>query len=176
MKTGEYKAEVLRAGNTEARADRIEAWVKQGMDVLICNPKLVEVGLDLLFAVTIVFYQCGYSTYTLRQAARRSWRIPQTEPVKVYFLCYENTMQTRAMKLMADKLTCSLAVEGELTDKGLAALSDTSDTMAKELAKMLVEKSDDNRNLKDLWSWLPEKGGYASFGNQGSPGVGNRTK
>ncbi len=147
-----YQVKVLRAGDSEGRADKINKWVKQGLDVLICNPKLVEVGLDLLFAVTIIFYQCGYSTYTLRQAARRSWRIPQTEPVRVFFLTYADTMQTRAMKLIAEKLTCSLAIEGELTDKGLAALSDTSDSMARELTKMLMEKSGDNRSLKDLWA------------------------
>jgi hypothetical protein len=147
-----YRVKVLRAGDSEGRADKINKWVEQGLDLLICNPKLVEVGLDLLFAVTIVFYQCGYSTYTLRQASRRSWRIPQTEPVKVFFLTYTDTMQTRAMKLIANKLTCSLAIEGELTDKGLAALSETSDSMARELARMLIEKSGDNRSLKDLWA------------------------
>jgi len=157
MEAKGYRIKVLRAGDSEGRADRINKWVSQGMEVLICNPKLVEVGLDLLFAVTLVFYQCGYSTYTLRQAARRSWRIPQTRPVKVFFLIYADTMQTRAMKLMADKLTCSLAIEGELTDKGLAALSSTSDSMAKELTKMLVERSEDNRSLKDLWAAYRKK-------------------
>jgi hypothetical protein len=94
------------------------------------------------------------STYTLRQASRRSWRIPQKKPVKVFFLTYSGTMQTRLMQLMADKLMCSLAIEGELSDKGLAALSETSDSMAKELAKMLIEKSEsgDNRTLKDIWA------------------------
>jgi hypothetical protein len=56
------------------------------------------------------------------------------------------------MKLIADKLTCSLALEGELPDKGLAALSETSDSITRELVKMLVERSADNRNLKDLWA------------------------
>ncbi|MGD0915819.1 MAG: DEAD/DEAH box helicase [Thermodesulfobacteriota bacterium] len=152
-----YKTRVLRAGDSEGRDEKIRKWVSDGLDVLICNPKLVEVGLDLLFAVTVVFYQSGYSTYTLRQASRRSWRIPQTQPVKVYFLTYADTMQTRAMKLIADKLTCSLALEGELTDKGLAALSETSESITKELAKMLVEKSQDNRRLKDLWAAYRKK-------------------
>ena len=152
-----YKVRVLRAGDSEGRQQKIERWVAEGLDVLICNPKLVEVGLDLLFAVSIVFYQCGYSTYTLRQASRRSWRIPQTQPVRVFFLTYANTMQTRAMKLIADKLTCSLALEGELTDKGLAALSDASDSITRELARMLVEKSQDHRNLKDLWAAYRKK-------------------
>jgi SNF2 family DNA or RNA helicase len=152
-----YRIKVLRAGDSEGRDEKIKKWVKEGLDILICNPKLVEVGLDLLFAVTVIFYQSGYSTYTLRQASRRSWRISQTQPVKVYFLTYADTMQTRAMKLIADKLTCSLALEGELTDKGLAALSETSDSITKELAKMLVEKSQDNRSLKDLWASYRKK-------------------
>jgi hypothetical protein len=53
---------------------------------------------------------------------------------------------------MANKLMTSLALEGELTDKGLAALSDSSDSMAQELAKMLIEKSEENLSLKDIWS------------------------
>src|SRR3989339_247023 len=117
-------------------------WVEKGLDVLITNPKKVEVGMDLLDFPSIVFYQIPVSTYTLRQASRRSWRIPQKRPVKVYFLTYSGTMQTRLMQLMADKLMCSLAIEGELSDKGLAALSETSDSLAKELTKMLLEKAD----------------------------------
>ena len=146
------KVKVLKSGDTEGRSRIIDNWVKNGIDVLVTNPRKVEVGLDLLDFPTIVFYQTGYSTYTLRQASRRSWRIPQKRPVKVYFLTYSGTMQTRCMKLMADKLICSLALEGELTDKGLAALSESSDSMARELAKMLVERSEDSRSLRDVWA------------------------
>ena len=54
---------------------------------------------------------------------------------------------------------CSLAIEGELSDKGLAALSETSDSMAKELANMLIEKSElgDHRSLKDIWAAYRKK-------------------
>jgi hypothetical protein len=115
--------------------------------------------MDLLDFPSIVFYQIPMSTYTLRQASRRSWRIPQLRPVKVFFMTYAETMQTRLMQLIADKLMSSLAIEGELSDKGLAALSDTSDSMAKELAKMLIEKSEsgDNRSLKDIWAAYRKK-------------------
>ena len=156
---GVRNGQVLRSGDTEGRARIIDNWVKKGMEVLITNPKKVEVGMDLLDFPSIVFYQIPMSTYTLRQASRRSWRIPQKKPVKVFFLTYSGTMQTRLMQLMADKLMCSLAIEGELSDKGLAALSDTSDSMAKELAKMLIEKSvsGDNRSLKDIWAAYRKK-------------------
>ena len=152
-----YRVKVLRSGNTEGRSEKIDKWVKKGLDVLICNPKLVETGLDLLSFASIVFYQCGYSTYTLRQASRRSWRITQRNPVKVYYLTYSDTMQTRAMKLIATKLETSLALEGELTDKGLSALSESSDSMSKELARALLEQIDDNGTLKDLWAAYRKK-------------------
>lgn len=147
-----YRVKVLRAGNTEGREDKIDKWVKNGLDVMICNPKLVETGLDLLSFPSIVFYQCGYSIYTLRQASRRSWRITQKNPVKVYYLTYSDTMQTRAMKLIAAKLETSLALEGELTDKGLTALSESSDSMTRQLAKALLEQIDDSGSLKDMWA------------------------
>lgn len=159
MEEANIKVKVLKSGDTEGRAAIIERWVEQGIDVLITNPKKVEVGMDLLDFPSIIFYQIPMSTYTLRQASRRSWRIPQRKPVRVYSLTYSGTMQTRLMQLMADKMMCSLAIEGELSDKGLAALSETSDSMAKELAKMLIEKSEsgENRSLKDIWAAYRKK-------------------
>jgi hypothetical protein len=47
--------------------------VRAGVDVVICHPKLVETGLDLLAFPTLYFYETGYSLHTLRQASRRSW-------------------------------------------------------------------------------------------------------
>jgi len=78
-------------------------------------------------------------------------------PVKVYYLTYSDTMQTRAMKLIATKLETSLALEGELTDKGLSALSDSSDSMSRQLAKALLEQMDDIGSLKDLWAAYRKK-------------------
>ena len=146
------RVQVLCSGETENRSRIIDNWVKKCIDVLITNPKKLEVCLDLLDFPSIVFYQVPASTHTLRQASRRSWRIPQRKPVKVWFLTYEGTMQTRLMKLMAEKLTSSLALEGELTDKGLAAMSETSDSLALELARMLVDKTGAGGSVKDIWA------------------------
>ena len=41
--------------------DYINNMVKSGHNVLICNPSLVETGLNLLDFTTIVFYQLGYN-------------------------------------------------------------------------------------------------------------------
>ena len=117
-----------------------EEWIKKNtwrLDVLICNPRLVETGLDLFDFPTVVFYQPGYRIYTLRQAARRSWRIGQKKDVKVYFLCSEGTIQEDAWSLIAEKWRVSLAVEGELITEELAFQSD-SDSVLTELAKRLA--------------------------------------
>ena len=113
--------------------NRREAWVadkvKQGIDVLICHPRLVQTGLDLIDFPTIVWDETDYSVYVVRQASRRSWRIGQTRPVKVVFMSYRNTLQADALKLVAKKMQSSLAVEGELPEDGLAAYGDDGDDM-----------------------------------------------
>jgi len=52
-----YRVKVLRSGDTERRSEKIDKWVSNGLDVMICNPRLVETGLDLLSFPAIVFYQ-----------------------------------------------------------------------------------------------------------------------
>lgn len=138
---------------TEILTDKIspgkrEAWVEKrvnaGLQVLITNPSLVETGLDLNAFTTLIFYSMGYKLFTLRQASRRSWRINQTAPrVEVYLLYYKNTMQHKAMKLMASKLAVAGIIEGSFTEEGLAAMSDVQD-MTSQMAKELMAGIKDN--------------------------------
>ena len=131
--------------------EKREAWVEQrlanGMQVLITNPACVETGLDLNAFTTILFYSLGYNLFTLRQASRRSWRINQTAPrVEVYLLYYADTMQAKAMKLMASKLAVAGIIEGTFSDEGLAAMSDVADlmsVMAKELTNGIKDNVED---------------------------------
>lgn len=152
---------------TDKRLDWIESKMeKGGYDCMICQPQLVEVGLNLLMFPEIVFYQTGYSTYVLRQAARRSWRPSQTEDVCVRFLINRDSLQEKAMTLIASKFEASLVLEGELSDKGLVALSDMGDGMATELARALV---------KDLKMDSLEKA-FASYRAQDSKIFGSKSK
>ena len=129
--------------------ERREAWVadkvKQGIDVMICHPRLVQTGLDLIDFPTLCWFETDYSVYVMRQASRRSWRIGQTRPVKVVFMAYRNTLQADALKLVAKKLQSSLAVEGELPEDGLAAYGDDGDDLMMALARKIVsgEEEDD---------------------------------
>lgn len=103
-------------------ADRREEWlarrVKQGLDVFLVHPRLVQTGLDLVDFPSIVWYEVEYSVYTMRQASRRSWRIGQRLPVQVVYFAYSGTLQAQALALVAKKLQSSLAVEGELVRRG----------------------------------------------------------
>ena len=127
--------------------DKREAWVadrvKQGIDVLICHPRLVQTGLDLIDFQTLCWYETDYSVYVMRQASRRSWRIGQTRPVKVVFMSYKNSLQADALKLVAKKLQSSLAVEGELPEDGLAAYGDDGDDLMMALARKIVSGDED---------------------------------
>ena len=117
----------------------MDARVREGVDVLLTNPRLVATGLDLVAFAEVVFVETDYSTYTLRQAARRSWRIGQREPVTVTHLVYDQTMQAEALALVAAKLRASLAVEGELPEDGLAALEADGADVVLALARRLAQ-------------------------------------
>lgn len=159
LKRNGFSPLVLRgeAVPPEKREEWLIEKVKTGeYDCLICNPNLVKTGLDLLDFPTIIFYQCGYSVYTLRQASRRSWRIGQEKPVRVFYMAYKNTMQARALSLMAQKMETSLAVEGELSDKGLAALSESENSIVFELARALIGKKT-SVNVNEAWQKYRER-------------------
>jgi hypothetical protein len=140
------KAAVLKA-NTVAPAAR-EVWVdgrvREGIDALICHPRLVQTGLDLLAFPSIVWLQPDYSVYTLRQASRRSWRIGSQFPVEVSFMVYDGTLQAEALALVAAKLRAALLIEGELPQDGLGELAGSGDDMFLALARRLAGQDEGN--------------------------------
>lgn len=138
-------ADILSASDSSSsdRENFINKKLESGLQVLICNPKLVETGLDLLEFTTIIFYQIGYNVSTLRQASRRSYRLNQTKGIKVYFMYYENTIQDKALSLMATKLQASMAIEGKFSEEGLRAMSNNEDLMT-EIANSVVSGMEGN--------------------------------
>ena len=145
---------VLRAS---VETSKREAWyarqIREGAQVVISHPKLVETGLDLLDFPTIIFYESGYSLHTLRQASRRSWRIGQRRPVRVKFLCYEGTMQTACLRLMGKKLLVALAMEGKFAGEGLQRM-DEDDDMLSAMARELVERNGIGETADAVWRTL----------------------
>lgn len=142
---------VLRSTvSTSKREDWILDKVDSGIDVLICNPKLVETGLDLLDFPTIVFMQTGYNVYTTMQATRRSWRIGQTQDVNIYYICYKDTAQRICLSLMSEKIKVTQGASGKMPDSGLEALNNNVGDIQTAVAKELLSKSDQvNQSLFD---------------------------
>jgi superfamily II DNA or RNA helicase len=145
---------VLRASvDTSKREARYARQIKDGVQVVICHPKLVETGLDLLDFPMIIFYESGYSLHTLRQASRRSWRIGQRRPVRVKFLCYVGTMQTSCLRLMGKKLLVALTMEGKFAGEGLQSI-DEDDDMLSAMARELVERNGIGESADAIWRTL----------------------
>lgn len=133
-----YDAAELKASvSAEKRESYIKGLVNKGLDVLICNPSLVETGLNLLDFTTIVFFQMGYDLSTMRQASRRSWRLSQTKDIYVYFLYYKNTIQEDVLSLMATKLHAAQSMEGKFSEEGLKAMSNNQDMLTQIAANVV---------------------------------------
>ena len=116
------KAEMV---DPELREARVADKVNQGIDVMICHPRLVPTGLDLTDPPTLCWFETDCSVYVMRQASRRSWRTERTRPVKVVFMSYKNTLQADALKLAAKKPQSSLAVKGERSEQNRRYLRGT---------------------------------------------------
>lgn len=168
------KAGVLKSSVPVAKR---EAWIADnapGLDVVISHPKLVETGLDLFDNgpgghnfCTIMFYETGYNTFTLRQASRRGWRIGQKRECRIYYFFYECTAQAAAMALIGKKLSAANAIEGKFSADGLVAMGGDDVSIEMALAKTLDENlkgdaaraweaiADSGVSLGSEEEWLP---------------------
>ena len=138
-------------------SDKREAWFEkklhEGVQVTICHPKIIETGLDLLSHPSLIFYQSGYSLHTLRQASRRSWRIGQRQPVRVFYLYYKETLQAACLRLMGKKMLVSLAMEGKFSNGGLQSLGEDDDILT-AMARELVTEHGIGESADAVWRQL----------------------
>jgi SNF2 family DNA or RNA helicase len=144
---------------TEVAPEQRESWYEKqlqaGVQVVIAHPRLVQTGLDLWSFPDILFYETGYSIYTLRQASRRSWRIGQRNNVNVKFFFYSGTMQETCLRLMGKKLLVSLAMEGKFASEGLQAI-DEGDDILMAMARELVTEKGIGESADVVWKRLVE--------------------
>ena len=80
----------------------------------------------------------------------RSWRIGQRQPVRVYYLHYEDTVQTACLRLMGKKLLVSLAMEGKFSGEGLQTLGEGED-MLTAMARELVTERGIGESAAVIW-------------------------
>ena len=133
------RCEVLRASVSPRQR---EAWLQQAArrsDCVIASPRLAGSGLDLVQFSTIVWAEPDYSTYVVRQASRRTWRIGQTNPVDVHFVVYSGTLQAAALALVARGILAASTVDGEVvTSDRLSRIAEGSGMLFR-LAEILAQ-------------------------------------
>lgn len=155
---------VLRSGGQGGpKPEDREEWIDRispEVDVVISNPSLVKTGLDLYHFPSIIYAYCGDNTYTLRQASRRSWRLGQQYACEVDYLVYtgvrSRSVQEAALSLMAQKMEAALAIEGDFSSEGLAAMSGGRD-MATALARFIDGQLDEIDPVHDAFARYRKK-------------------
>jgi len=143
------------AVNPERRMQWITDQTRQGLDALLCNPKLVATGLDLLDYPTIAWMEVDYSTYLVRQASRRSWRIKQTHPVHVHYFLYKGSVQEHAWAHVAAGINEGLKTEGDLTSEGINLYQQPDDLMT-EIIKQVLDRNASVLSAETMFAQLAQ--------------------
>lgn len=145
---------ILSAGDMKP-AQR-ETWIKNEahrMDALIANPKLVEVGLDLIMFSTIIFYEMNPSLYIVWQAMRRVWRLGQHKDVKMIILGYRGTVEEEILTRMGQKMQHAQLLYGK--DAGGVLVDENDDAVqGSNLIKEIIDDALDGKAFRNLGDTL----------------------
>lgn len=138
--------------STEERMNWLEKQATLGTKVIICNMKLVEVGLDIIDWPTAIFYQGSYDIYTLRQAARRSWRIGQYRECRVKYFIAAGTQQQAQFEKILERRCHALLLEGRLDRSEMAKYikDDSFSVLTRKISADLSEIDDLSSKWKEL--------------------------
>jgi hypothetical protein len=124
------RAAVMYA-NTKKRLQFIRSNLQKGNDCIITNHQLVKVGVNIIETPTIIWYSLEKQMNTLEipQANERPHRIHQTQPVEVYYLGYDQTVQAETATYIAKKVGVMQRFQGDVRS-GLVALEDEADLVS----------------------------------------------
>jgi len=91
---------------------------------------------------TSIFYEPEYSVYLIQQASRRTWRLGQTQRVKIYFAVYEGTMEHRAVAHVGKKVAAAQLLYGDDVAGALVSQAGVGGSFLEELAREVVANTD----------------------------------
>jgi len=120
--------------------DRRFDWMKKHaarIDVLITNPRLVEVGLNLVMFPTAVFFELEASFYVLYQAMRRIWRPFAPLPVEIHFPVYSGTAEEMILDLVGEKMLSNQLLTGQ--EVGGALVPDDAGNLLQVAVNRLIK-------------------------------------
>ena len=102
------------------------------------------------------------------QAARRTWRLGQTQPVAVWYVVYRDTMEHRAAVLIGQKLAAAKLLYGDAVEGALIQNADPGRGLLSELARSAI----DGAQVVDLRTYFKK----ASLAGNGNGPAGNGSK
>lgn len=109
-------------------------------DVVICSPKKVATGYNLVQFSTFMFYESGINLREAQQAARRGWRaVGQTQEVEVVFYAYEG-IQAHILEIMSKKMRAAATIDGKKVEEG-----------------QLAEEFDDDKDMTEALNSIADK-------------------
>ena len=131
------KCKVILSSNASAkdRKDYIMS-LKDKYDVFICQPQLVNVGLNLVFCPTYIVFSPYYRYDIISQATRRGYRANSVVENRIYHLYYSNTCEEIIINRYQRKLAEAKAIEGDFDvniekEKDIRTLSKMSNEILK---------------------------------------------
>ncbi len=150
---------IIMKASSPSSAKR-ESWMhkmaEEGMKVMICNPSLVETGLDFCWIdrngkmynyPTLIYFQMGTSLYKILQSSRRAWRLNQTQECRNYYMGIARTKQQAMIQLIAEKTAANGVMQGRFSVDGLAAMAEGIDVDLR-LAQIMSEM--DNTTVNEI--------------------------
>ncbi|KPV45686.1 helicase-related protein [Alicyclobacillus ferrooxydans] len=156
LKQRGIRVQTLQASvSPEERIEWLEKAVDKGTEVVVCNAKLVEVGLDLMFFPTLLFFQFTDEIATMRQASRRAWRIGQHRACKVFYYVYNGSYEMVQFRRMLQKRSHAMLLEGRLDKSEVSqfAVQDAKSASTFAIANCLGNVED----LSQKWRALADK-------------------
>lgn len=173
--TGE-RVEILRA-SSPAPSER-EAYMRrlteEGTRVWITNPRCTETGLDFIWKKdgvtynfpTIINYQLGYSLPVVMQSTRRHYRLIQTEECETHYICWDDTIETAVLKVIASKQMAHSSVQGKFSAEGLAAMMDGTDGRKEIFNALMKSDSTSGADLQGMFDVIASRRKADSASNE----------
>jgi Superfamily II DNA/RNA helicases, SNF2 family len=111
---------LMLTGQSRDRAELVEAFQAGQAPVFLISLKAGGVGLNLTRADTVIHFDPWWNIAAEEQASDRAHRIGQTQPVFVYKLIAENTIEEKIAELQESKALLSQQVNRQAQDSGTA--------------------------------------------------------
>lgn len=114
---GNYRLGVISGRTRKTNSATIEAFQRADIDVLLCQIKSGGVGIDLYRAHHAIFYSMTFSSIDYEQALARLHRIGQNQPVTIWVLYAQNTVDAEIISSILEKRSVSEAILTRLVQR-----------------------------------------------------------